>query len=44
MCSHVNHKAHAICNINCFFEIEGLLKVTGSYVQCDLCVLPISGL
>jgi len=30
----MNRKAHAACNFNCLFEAEGLLKVTGSHVNC----------
>ena len=38
-CSHMNRKAHVLCNCNHLIETEGLLMVTGSHVgphrTCD---------
>jgi len=30
----MNLEGYAACNLNSLFEIEGLLKVTGSHVHC----------
>jgi len=34
MCLYVNWRVHLVCNFNCLFETERLLKVTGSHVHC----------
>jgi len=29
----MNQKSHVVCNLNCLFKNEGILKVTRSYLR-----------
>jgi len=34
MCLHTNRKLYVACNFSCRFVAQGLVKVTGSHVDC----------